>query len=102
MVLGYPLGNRLGSGLKVSQGNVSANLEKINTGVTLIQTDAAVNLGNSGGPMLNRSGQVIGINSSKIVSATVEGIGFAVDVDELRLMMEETGHKRRGLCGVCK
>ncbi len=55
---------------------VSANL-----GVPLIQTDAAINPGNSGGALLNTSGQLIGINSSKIVSEEFEGMGFAIPID---------------------
>ncbi len=49
--------------------------------VKLIQTDAAINPGNSGGAMLNTSGQLIGINSSKIVSTEYEGMGFAIPVN---------------------
>lgn len=48
------------------------------TGITLIQTDAAINPGNSGGALLNTSGELIGINSSKIVSEEYEGMGFAI------------------------
>lgn len=48
------------------------------TGITLIQTDAAINPGNSGGALLNTNGELIGINSSKIVSEEYEGMGFAI------------------------
>ena len=52
-----------------------------NSGLELIQTDAAINPGNSGGALLNSKGQLIGINSSKIVAEEFEGMGFAIPID---------------------
>jgi len=60
---------------------VISGLERVvssSSGIELIQTDAAINPGNSGGAMLNTSGQLVGINSSKIVAEEYEGMGFAI------------------------
>jgi hypothetical protein len=57
-------------------------------GVMLIQTDAAVNRGNSGGPLLDRSGRVIGITTLKMVPAGAESLAFAVAVDHVRPLLE--------------
>lgn len=72
----------------VTHGIVSGIREKITLGsninMSLIQTDAPINPGNSGGPLVNMSGQVIGINSLKIMSSnltTAEGLGFAIPSD---------------------
>jgi S1-C subfamily serine protease len=53
----------------------------------LIQTDASINGGNSGGPLLNGNGDVIGINTAKIKSA--EGLGFAIPIDSAKVIIEE-------------
>ncbi len=60
----------------------------------VIQTDAAINPGNSGGPLVNILGKVIGINSLKLVSNQVEGIGFAIPIDDA---MEYVGQLENGL-----
>ncbi|SDC18120.1 htrA-like peptidase. Serine peptidase. MEROPS family S01B [Pelagirhabdus alkalitolerans] len=57
--------------------------------VDVIQTDAAINPGNSGGALINSSGEVIGINSMKIALGTVEGIGFAIPIDEAEPVIEQ-------------
>ena len=61
--------------------------------MTLIQTDAAINQGNSGGPLLNSCGQVIGINSAKMSSsygsATVEGLGFAIPINDAKTIIDD-------------
>lgn len=54
----------------------------------LIQTDAAINPGNSGGPLLNCRGEVIGINSSKIISDNAEGLGFAIPISDAKPIIE--------------
>lgn len=70
----------------VTSGIVSATERSVvvdNTEYTYIQTDAAINGGNSGGPLINARGEVIGINSAKISTDSVEGIGFAIPVNTL-------------------
>ena len=57
-----------------------------NTTNTLIQTDAAINPGNSGGALLNLSGQLVGINSAKYSETSVEGMGYAIPVDDVCLL----------------
>ena len=71
------------SGLDRSVGTYSAN------GMTYIQTDAAINPGNSGGPLVNLYGQVVGINSAKIVSDEYEGMGFAIPVTGAKKIIDD-------------
>ncbi len=63
--------------------------------MNVIQTDAAINPGNSGGPLSNINGEVIGINSLKLVQQEIEGIGFAIPIDEAMVYVEklEKGEK---------
>lgn len=86
------IGNALGYGQSVTTGVISALNREIdleNSSSSLIQTSAAINPGNSGGALLNIYGQVIGINSSKIGATTVEGIGFAIPIDEVKDIIGE-------------
>lgn len=83
VAIGNPLG--LDYAGTVTDGIVSAlNREVEIQGATMnyIQTDAAINSGNSGGPLVNSAGQVIGINSAKIESSVAEGMGFAIPINE--------------------
>ena len=80
------IGNPLGLQSSISCGIVSAKNREVNdseTGVTynLIQTDAAINSGNSGGALVNADGNVIGINTLKLSGTGVEGIGFAIPIN---------------------
>ncbi|MDO5590224.1 MAG: trypsin-like peptidase domain-containing protein [Lachnospiraceae bacterium] len=75
------IGNALGYGQSVTTGIVSATGRTLD-GVsgTLIQTDAAINPGNSGGALLNAKGEVIGINTAKVATDAVEGMGYAIPI----------------------
>ena len=81
------IGNSLGMGISATAGIASAVGVTLDTSpgqtlLDLIQTDAAINPGNSGGPLLNSAGQVVGINSVKIATVGVEGMGYAISVDQ--------------------
>lgn len=104
------IGNALGYGQSVTTGIVSAKNRTNETNATpLIQTDAAINPGNSGGALLNMKGEVVGINSSKLASYDVEGMGYAIPISEVEsiidnLMNRETREKvseaERGYLGI--
>jgi Tol biopolymer transport system component len=74
LVLGYPLGS---NELNVTRGVISAVKRDQGRNLNVVQTDAAVNFGNSGGPMLNLRGEVVGIVSAGLLNASVENVGFA-------------------------
>jgi serine protease Do len=112
IAIGNPLGFELfGS---VTSGIVSALNRDIDINekeMTLIQTDAAINAGNSGGPLVNSYGQVIGINSAKMSSsygssASVEGLGFAIPITDAKTIIDDliqygyvTGRPQIGITG---
>ncbi|MCL2865156.1 MAG: trypsin-like peptidase domain-containing protein [Lachnospiraceae bacterium] len=114
------IGNSLGYGQTVTTGVISA-LNRVSQApsfdlsggmsadMELIQTDAAINPGNSGGPLMNAVGEVIGINSAKLVGATIEGVGYAIPIsdvaDILDNLMAQTTRPRvddenRGFLGI--
>lgn len=75
------IGNAFGYGISVTEGVVSAPVRYFEEGSVVsevIQTDAAINSGNSGGPLVNKWGSVIGINSFKIVTSSSENLGYAI------------------------
>ncbi len=114
------IGNALGYGQSVTTGVISALNRTVistdaQTGETtenateLIQTDAAINSGNSGGALVNVNGEVVGINSAKQVGATVEGIGYAIPISDVydliqSMMSQDTKTKvdedERGMIGI--
>lgn len=89
-VIGNPYGKEFANSVTV--GYISALNRKLTiSGRTynLIQTDAAINAGNSGGALVNNKGQVIGISSAKISSTDVEGMCFAIPIDEALPIIKE-------------
>jgi S1-C subfamily serine protease len=89
IAIGYPLGIYLGRESAVTSGIISS-MRTIG-GVDYFQTDASINPGNSGGPLLNQSGEVIGINTAKIVSdeTTLDNIGLSVVINEAKARLED-------------
>lgn len=96
------IGNALGYGQSVTTGIVSAvnrqvgasdsgstDTEDTNSSNGFIQTDAAINPGNSGGALLNMNGEVVGINSAKLASTEVEGMGYAIPVSTASPIIED-------------
>ncbi|MBO0438915.1 S1C family serine protease [Candidatus Enterococcus ikei] len=112
LAIGSPLGSAYAN--SVTQGIISSlnrNIQNENNGqainINAIQTDAAINPGNSGGPLVNIEGQVIGINSVKIVQSesqvSVEGMGFAIpsnDVVNIINQLEKSGKVTRPALGI--
>jgi serine protease Do len=100
------IGNPFGLGGTVTVGIISAKARNINSGPydDYLQTDAAINKGNSGGPLFNMDGEVVGVNTA-IISPTGGsiGIGFAVPADTVAPVVQqlrEYGEVRRGWLGV--
>ena len=101
--LGEPvvaIGNALGYGQSVTSGIVSAvdvDLGDDEMSSSLIQTDAAINAGNSGGALLNSKGQLIGINSAKISSSgyetSVDNMGYAIQISQAKPIIDELMNK---------
>lgn len=86
------IGNPLGMENSVSAGIISATNRQITSDgkdFTLIQTDAAINSGNSGGALVNSKGQVIGVNTLKLQGTGVEGLGFAIPINSTKKITED-------------
>lgn len=100
------VGNPFGLGSSVTAGIVSAKSRDIESGAydNFIQTDAAINQGNSGGPMFNLAGEVIGINSALFsTNGASQGVGFAIPVNLAGWVIKqlrENGEVKRGWIGV--
>ncbi len=92
--MGNPLGLQFAN--SVTSGIISASERTIdtettggNTKVSVLQTDAAINPGNSGGALVDINGNLVGINSMKIAATQVEGIGFAIPSNEVKVTIEQ-------------
>ncbi|GAB6449988.1 serine protease HtrA [Bacillus luti] len=111
----YAIGNPLGLDLQgtITKGIISAKKREMPVDLdedgeedwvaNVLQTDAAINPGNSGGALFDRYGQMVGINSMKISKEEVEGIGFAIPVEEIRPvlnMLETYGQVKRPYLGI--
>ena len=103
LAIGSPLGNEFAG--SVTMGILSGKdrvvpVDLDNDGrsdwdMIVLQTDAAINPGNSGGPLINLAGELIGINSMKIALETVEGMGFAIPINEVVMIMEQLENNGR-------
>lgn len=89
IAIGNPTGQLQGTTTFGIISGVNRNVMVNNTVMNLLQTDAAINSGNSGGPLLNSQGQVIGINSAKVSLSGYEGLGFSIPINTARPIAEE-------------
>ena len=104
------IGNAMGEGQTVTKGIVSAlGLSIIIDGTNLIldvlQTDAAVNRGNSGGPLINQHGEVIGVVTAKLLGTDIEGMGYALPINEASAILfdlMENGVVRHAYLGITR
>lgn len=96
-------GNPYGYSHTMTKGIISAKgreIDELNR-FPFLQTDASINKGNSGGPLVNMRGQVIGVNSA--IDARAQGIGFAIPIDNVKSILKELkqyGYVKRGFLGI--
>lgn len=104
VAVGNPLGQEFSQ--TVTDGIVSGINRKLQgegQAFNLLQTNCAINAGNSGGALLDGQGRLIGINSAKIAATGVEGIGFAIPIDDVMTIVQEiqkNGHVERPYLGI--
>lgn len=108
VAIGNPMGDEYAG--TVTSGIISAVNRKMNLSdgndsrrYNLIQTDAAINPGNSGGALINENGEVIGINSIKISEDQVEGMGFAIPINDVKDVINQLlkkGYVSRPMLGI--
>ena len=101
------IGSPLGLNGTVTSGIISTKSRKVSlsdgSSLNAIQTDASINQGNSGGALVNAKGEVIGVNTLKLAGNGVEGIGFAIPINQTKKISEElikNGSVRRPALGI--
>ena len=106
------IGNAMGAGQTVTKGIISAvGLQitvrdpnsNVNLTLDVLQTDAAVNHGNSGGPLINHNGEVIGIVTAKLFGQGIEGMGYVLPINDIQDMLDsllESGPERHVFIGL--
>ncbi len=88
VAVGFPLSDVLGKSVKATEGTIAGI---VNEETSLIQVNANINPGNSGGPLFNMNGEVIGVNSAKLIGNDVSNVGFAVPIDEVKTLLQSKG-----------
>ena len=83
VIAGYPLGNKVSTGIKTTKGSVTS-LSGMGNNFSEFQTDAALNKGNSGGPIIDKGGNVIGVAVAKIEKEGIEGFNFGIKSSVLK------------------
>jgi S1-C subfamily serine protease len=86
--VGFPLTDVLGESIKVTAGEVSGVIDR--SGSKLLQIDATVNPGNSGGPVVDSQGRVLGVASSLLAGSDIASMGFAVPANEVRNLLNKS------------
>lgn len=106
VAIGNPLGRLAATETVGYVSGINREVTTDNTVISMLQTDAAINPGNSGGPLVNMYGQVVGINSSKIITEGYEGMGFAIPVSRAKEILDQLlaggyvqGRVRLGISG---
>lgn len=100
------IGNAMGMGLSATDGMISMTQQTINVEgnqLNVLQTSAAINGGNSGGPLVNSAGEVVGINTAKYNSSMAEGMGYAIPSNVIKPIVEdllENGTQPRPYIGI--
>lgn len=89
LAIGNPLGELTFSMSEGIASSVNRAIDVDGTPFNMIQVTAAINPGNSGGPLLNNQGQVIGVNSAKIVAEGYEGLGFSIPIKEAKVIIDD-------------